>query len=150
MSQAFPQEHPSPHRHEVGLPALLFSLAAGPTGWITQLLLGYGLSSYACFPKDEPYLASPPPGWGGEHLILLAINLCCLGLVAAGFLVALASWRRTQAEKEGGAHHMLEVGEGRTRFLSLCGILACGLFGSAILFDTLPIVGTPACWNIAG
>lgn len=149
MSQAFPHEHPSPHRAQVGLLWLLFGLAAGPTAWIAQLLLGYGLSSYACYPKDEPHLASPPPGWGNEHLVLVIINLACLALAAAGLVVSLANWRRTRAEKRGGAHRMMEIGEGRTRFLSLCGALTCGLFGAAILFDTLMILGVPACWSVA-
>jgi len=148
MGQAFPQEHPSPHRDQVRLWSLLFGLAAGPAAWIGQLVLGYGLSSYACFPKDEPHLASPPPGWDGEHLLLLAINLACLALAAGGLSMALANWRRSRAEKRGGAHHMLEVGEGRTRFLALCGMLACGLFGAAILANTVSIVAVPACWSV--
>jgi len=150
MSQAFPQEHPSPHRGRVRVITLLFGLAAGPTGWIAQLLLGYGVSSYACYPKDAPHLASPPPGWGAEHLLLLGVNLACLALAIVGLVVALGSWRRSREEKPGGAHHMLAVGEGRTRFLSLCGMLTGGLFAAAILFDTLPILGVPACWSLPG
>lgn len=149
MGRAAPQEHPSPHRNEVRIWSLMFGLAAGPAAWIGQLVLGYGLSSYACFPKDEPRLASPPPGWGGEHLLLLAINLLCLALAAGGLSVALANWRRSRAETRGDAHHMLEVGEGRTRFLSFCGILACALFGAAILANTVTILMVPACWSVA-
>ena len=149
MSHAFPQEHPSPHRDRVRILSLLFGLAAGPTAWISQLVLGYGLSSYACYPKDAPHLQSPPPGWGGEHIVLLGINLACLALAGVGLLVSLRNWRRTRNEARGGAHHMLEVGEGRTRFLSLCGMLGCVLFAAAILFNTVPIMGVPACWNVS-
>ena len=149
MGQAFPQEHSSPHRHRVGLAPLLLSLAAGPAAWIGQLVLGYGLSSYACYPKDAPRLASPPPGWGGEHILLLGVNLACLALAAWGLATAVGSWRRSREETRGDAHHLMEVGEGRTRFLALCGMLCCGLFGAAILFNTAPILGVPACWSVA-
>jgi hypothetical protein len=148
MSNAVPQEHPAPHRERVSLLALLFGLAAGPAGWIAQLLLGYGLSSYACYPSDEPQLTSPPRGWSGEHVWLLAINLLCLALTVAGFLTALANWRRTRAEKEGGAHRLLQTGEGRARFLALSGMLACGVFALAILANTWTVLGVPACWDV--
>jgi hypothetical protein len=148
MSNAVPQEHPAPHRGRVSLVSQLFGLAAGPAAWIAQLLLGYGLSSYACFPKDEPRLTSPPPGWSGEHVWLLVINLACLVLTGVGFLAAYSNWRRTRAEKPGGAHRLLETGQGRARFLSLSGMLACGVFAVAILANTWTVVGVPACWNI--
>lgn len=147
MSSAFPQEHPSPHRGAVSVWVLLFALAAGPAGWVAQLLLGYGLASYACYPSSEPRLTSPPPGWSGEHLILLVINVACLALALGGLFVALGSWRRSRKEKEGGA---LDVGEGRTRFLALCGVLTGLLFSVAIGFDTAPILSVPACWRMAG
>lgn len=147
MSQALP--HPSPHRDRVRLLELLFGLFAGPAAWIAQMIAGYGLSSYACFPRDEPYLTSPPPGWGGEQAILLAINLIGLALTVAGFLVARSGWRRVREETAGGALPMLDVGEGRSRFLSICGMLASGVFAVAILFNTVTILATPACWSLA-
>jgi hypothetical protein len=149
MTDSVPQQHPSPHRGRVGLSAQLSGLAAGPAAWIAQLIVDYGLSSYACFPKDAPRLVSPPPGWAGEHLWLLAINLACLALAGAGFASAYGGWRLTRAEKRGDAHEMLEIGEGRARFLAICGMLGCGVFAAAILFDTLPILGVPACWQVA-
>jgi hypothetical protein len=148
MSDAVPQEHPAPHRDRVRLIALLFGLAAGPAAWIGQMLLGYGLSSYACYPSDEPRLTSPPPGWSGEHIWLLVINLAGLALTVVGFLVAWGNWRRTRAEKPGKAHRLLETGEGRARFLALSGMLACGVFAVAILANTWMGLGVPACWEI--
>lgn len=148
MSASFPQEHPAPHRQRVSLARQLFGLAAGPAGWIAQLVIGYGLSSYACFPRDAPHLISPPPGWAGEHLGLLALNLACLALALSGLAAALGAWRRTRGEKRGGPHLALEIGEGRARFLALCGLLTSGLFAGAILFNTAPILGVPACWSV--
>lgn len=140
-----PASHPSPHRRHVSTLAQLFGLAAGPAAWIAQLAAGYGLSSYACYPSDAP-LQSPPPD--AEHGLLLAINLACLALAAAGLAVSWIGWRRTRTEKPGRAEEMLEVGEGRARFLAICGLLASAAFAVAILFDTPSAVALRLCWNI--
>lgn len=148
MSADVSHEHPSPHRGRVSVTALLVALAAGPAAWVAQLMLGYGLSSYACFPGDQPWEQAPPPGWGGERPALIAINLVCLALALAGFWIALGAWRRVRGEKEGGVTHLLTRGEGRSRFLALCGMLDCAVFAIAILFDTAGILGVPSCWNV--
>jgi hypothetical protein len=126
------------------LTVLLAALAAGPAAWALQLIAGYGLSSLACFPHDSPHQTTPPPGWGGETTLLLAINLACLLLALAGGALCLRDWRKARD----GAHQGAEIREGRTRFLALCGGLAGLGFALAILFDTATILGTPTCWNI--
>jgi hypothetical protein len=148
MSQAQPEEHPAPHRGRVSILASLASLIAGPAAWIVQLVVGYGLSSLACFPHDAPLRQSPPPGWSNEPLLLGAINGTCLLLAVLGGMMALMHWRRTRGERGGGAEHALEIGEGRTRFLALCGMLSGFGFALAILFDTPAILAVPACWSI--
>lgn len=148
MSQGVPQDHPAPHRDRVPTWALLVCLAAGPAAWSTQLILGYGLSSYACFPDGEPFLRSPPPGWSGEQAWLLLLNLVCLALTCAALAFDLRAWRRTRDEKRGGAGWLLEVGEGRSRFLALAGMLACGVFAAAIVFNTINLLAVPACWEV--
>jgi hypothetical protein len=142
-----PQEHPSPHRGRVSLVALLLGLGIGPAAWAAQLMLGYGLSSYACFPGDQPFEHAPPPGWSGERPGLLAVNLACLVVALAGCWISWASWRSTRQEKGGGSEALLRRGEGRSRFLALCGLLASAGFAVAILFDTAAILGVPACWD---
>ena len=149
MTSGYPQTHPSPHRGRTRLVLLLLSLAAGPAGWIAQLVVGYGLANYACYPDSRPQLHAPPPGWAGENLWLVALNLACLVVCAAGFLLAAAAWRRTRDEKPGNAQHLLETGEGRTRFLAVCGMLATAVFAAAILVNTVTILGVPSCWEFA-
>ena len=134
---------------QAGGALLLAALAAGPTGWILQLLLGYGLSSHACFPRDKPFLQSPPPGWSGEAGVLLAVNLACLLLVLAGFAISAQIWRRDPGERLIDAGRVRGGGVGRTRFLAACGVFSGLGFAVAILFDTVPILGTPTCWSIA-
>ena len=143
-----PAGHPSPHRDRVSILALLFGLAAGPGAWIVQMLFGYGISSYACFPSNAPQLRSPPPGWGGEHGLLLGVNLLCVGVAVTGFLVAHRAWSRSREEREGDVHALIDVGHGRSRFMASCGMLTSIGFSIAILFDAAAIVRVPACWNI--
>lgn len=124
------------------LTRVFLGLAAGPAAWIMQLLLGYGVSSYACFPSHAPYLTSPPPGWAGERAALMAVNLTGLALIGAGLYAALSTWRETRAASPAPP-------AAPARFLALAGVLACGLFMVAILADTLVIAGVPGCWQFA-
>jgi hypothetical protein len=147
MSQdaAKPHEHPAPHRRRVSIVASLASLIAGPAAWITQLVVGYGLSSLACFPHDVALRQSPPQGWSTEPLILGVINGVCFAIAILGGILALIHWRRTRG---GGAAQALEIGESRTRFMAACGMLSGFGFALAILFDTPAWLAVPACWSI--
>jgi len=149
MSQdaAEPDHPPAPHRGRVSVVASLASLIAGPAAWIVQLVVGYGVSSLACFPHDAPFRQSPPPGWTAEPVMLGAINGVCFAIAILSGVMALLHWRRTRGER-GGASRALEVGEGRMRFLAACGVLSGFGFALAILFDIPAILAVPACWSI--
>jgi len=128
---------------------LLAAVAIGPTAWIAQLLVGYGLSSAACFPDDKPLLHAPPQGWTWETPGLLGINLFCLVLALVG---AAAGWL---VLRRGGVRLLEEDARlsspaGRDRFLALCATMAGVAFAIAILFDTAPILGVPTCWRVVG
>jgi len=141
-------EHPSPARGRVSIVALLADLAAGPTAWVIQLVVGYGVAGYACYRRGAPIAQLRPRGWNGETYGLLALNLVCLLAALIGLATAYAHWRRTKGEKGGGAEPALEVGEGRTRFLSICAIIGNLGFALAIVFDTTTILGVPTCWSL--
>jgi hypothetical protein len=144
-----PRDNPSPHKDRVRLDWLLLALAIGPGAWIVQLAGDYALASHACRPNDAPRLAPPAAGWGGEHLVLLGLNLACLGLCLAGGAVAFVSWGRSHREKPGEASELIEVGEGRTRFMAACGMIAAVAFALAIAFDTTLPFFVPSCWRFA-
>ena len=148
QNAAQPDQHPAPHRGRVSVVASLSSLIAGPAAWIVQLVVGYGVSSLACFPHDLALRQSPPQGWSAEPVMLGVINGVCFAIAILGGVVALLHWRRTRGERGGGAGRALEVGEGRTRFLAVCGILSGFGFAVAILFDAPAIMAVPACWTI--
>jgi hypothetical protein len=111
-------------------------------------MLSYGVTSYVCFPFDEP-VAPTPSAWSGLWPALLASSAAFLLLALSGVWIALRAWRATRDEKGGSRSALLQIGEGRSRFLALCGLLAGGLFCLAIVFDlavalSLRSCGTPA------
>lgn len=144
-----PREHPSPHRDRVSLAALLLALATGPAAWVLQLSIDFGVAAAACQPRGVPRPAPPASGWGPEHVFLVCVNLACLALALAGGFVALTAWRRSRQERPGGAANLIEVGEGRTRFLAACAMMSAAGFAVAILFDTAWPFFVPSCWRFA-
>lgn len=127
----------------------MLALAAGPAAWILQLSIDFGVATSVCEQGGAPRAAPPAAGWGSEDVFLVAVNLACLVIALTGGWTALAAWRRSRAEKPGGADAALDVGEGRTRFLALCGMLTAGAFAVAIAFDTAWPFFIPSCWSFA-
>ena len=127
-----------------GLVAALFGVFAGPFAWALQLNVNYALASYACFPHTEarPRLL---PGWQHFSWGLLVVNLAALALSGAA---AFLSWRSCRATRQvylGRGVALLEVGEGRTRFLAICGLMSAFGFATAILFNLFAVLTVPPC-----
>jgi hypothetical protein len=148
-AKAKPKVSPSPQRDRARPGVLLLALAIGPCAWIVQLACDYALASNACRPNDAPRPLPPPGGWGTEHMVLLGLNLVCLGLCLAGGALALRYWRRSHHEKGGAAPQLVEVGEGRTRFMAACAVIAAAVFALAIAFGTALPFFVPSCWRFA-
>lgn len=135
-------KHPAPHRHRVSLAALFFGLAAAPAAWNGQLLVSVALSAHACYPRDVPLTL---PIWSGLWWILVAIDVAGIMLAIAGGLVSFRSWRLTFDEAPGSVHHLLDIGQGRTRFLAMFGILTSVLFALGLLFAAAADFVVPLC-----
>ena len=88
---------------------LLSALAAGPAAWILQLLIGYGVASHLCFPRERPHLNGLPGKWASEPAWLLAVNLVCLCLALGATLASYRSWRGARLEKRGGAESVFSM-----------------------------------------
>jgi hypothetical protein len=133
---------PAPHRHRIRMVAAAFALFAAPIAWATHLLVSYALTASACFPHGTPIHG---PLWPALWPVLWGIDVVAIaiGLVAAA--IAWRNWRGTRAEAQGSAHTLLEAGEGRTRFLALCGLLASGGFVLALAFASVGLLVVPAC-----
>ena len=122
--------------------ALWFGLFGAPAAWSVQLLVNYALVAHACFPKSEP-LASP--ALGGLHAIVLGASFGALAIALAAEATAWRSWRASRHENHGGHGVLLEVGEGRTVFMALGGVLVSGVFLLGIVMNVIPILLASPC-----
>jgi hypothetical protein len=136
--------HPSPYRHRVGLAALLFGASAAPIFWLGQLILGFAVTAFVCYPGDHPAPLAAAPLLGRA---LIGFDTIALLACFAGGAVSWWCWRQTAEEKRGGPRHALHTGEGRARFLALWGIISSLWFFAAILFNTIASVTVPPCLN---
>lgn len=134
--------HPAPARGVVPLWRLWFGLFGAPAVWALQLIADYALVSHFCYPSDTP-LADPT--WGGTRTVTVVVSvLTLLGAVAA-LWTAIASWRQLREGREREHHQLLEVGEGRARFMAFAGILLSSVFIFGILMNGLPVITMPLC-----
>jgi hypothetical protein len=152
MSVASPTQtsgarHPAPGRAHIALPALWFGLFAGPAAWSIQTLVNLPVASHSCYPALSP-LDAPVTAVRG---IAFAVSVFALAVCVAAAAVAFRSWMRLRGEhQEGsgrGSEHtpaaaLAETGEGRTRFMALCGLL------TSLIFLVLSLVHTAAIFLV--
>jgi hypothetical protein len=134
--------HPAPHRSRIGLAALLFGIVAAPLAWNAQILFNSALAGFVCYPHGAPLMA---PLFGGSRSLMVAVDLTGIVIAVVAGLISWRSWRRTSAERPGSFHNLLELGEGRTRFMATVGMLTSGLFVIALGFGVSVLCLVPLC-----
>lgn len=134
--------HPAPHRERAGLISLWFGIFAGPVAWNLQLLIATAFSGHLCYPDQQPL--GPQTG---QHLSWVLGLIDVLGIIVAlaALGVAAGNWRRVRTEKQGSGRHLLDAGEGRTRFMAMLGIINSLLFLVALIFASLNLFFFPMC-----
>lgn len=142
MPAAAQDQHPSQHRGATRLWVLLYGLIAAPAAWMTAQVVAAWVAQRACFPGYAPRAA---PAFGGVQAIGMAALILALAVSVSGLLAALAAWRRTRQEHEGGGGPALDVGEGRSRFMALTGVMTSTGFSLAGLFSLPAVLLTPVC-----
>lgn len=135
--------HPAPHRHRVSLALILYALFAAPIVWAGDLMVAYGLVGHACFPGDVP-LVRPSAGLGYVWPLVLACHLLALVLIASGTVAAYVCWIRTGPPRA-HHHHLIERGEGRTRYLGIVGIGFGAMFFLITAAELLSHLMVPLC-----
>jgi hypothetical protein len=136
--------HPAPHRERVSIWAILYGLFIGGIVWAGHLMLNFGLAVHACYPGDIP-LARADSGAHWAWPLMLALDIIALALIASGFWVSYRCWVFTGEESEGRYHHLMDVGEGRTRFLGIVGMSFAVTFFLLTLTDTISLAMVPIC-----
>ena len=135
-------QHPSPQRRRVGWLRHLIGFLGAPTVWAGQMILSDSFSSYACYPHQAPLT---DPMWQWLPLALAATSLASLAIGIFCFFIAWTSWKRSRHETRGASKDVIEIGEGRTRFLSLFSIYSSGIFLVAILFSAIAFLIVSPC-----
>ena len=136
--------HPAQHRQRVSLIALFFGLFAGPITWSGNEMVTYGLAVHACYPDAWPQ-DTVTAGFGFAWPLILGLYLASLCICAAAFAISYRNWAVTGSESEGHAHHLIEVGEGRTRYLSIIGMAFSVLFFCATMYGAIVMATVPLC-----
>ncbi|MEO8308806.1 MAG: hypothetical protein ABI616_12280 [Pseudomonadota bacterium] len=119
-----------------------FGLAAAPLAWALQTLTGYGLTSQ---PSDPGAATSHECAPSAILPVLMTLDLAATFLCVVALFVAWRCWTATREEQYGSRAQLLEIGEGRTRFLAMCGMLVSAGFLVASLFTSLVMLISPLC-----
>jgi hypothetical protein len=136
--------HPGQHRDRVSLTALFFGLFGSPIAWSGNLMVTYGIATHACYPGPSP-LDDVIHGFGFAWPLMIVCYVLALAICAAAGAVSYRSWLITGEEMHGHVHHLMEKGEGRTRYLALIGMAFSVIFFAAVLFGALIFAIEPLC-----
>lgn len=136
--------HPAPHRHRIDIRPLLLGLFGVPLLWGLRLVANFAMASHFCFPGAARRYALPDTlGWIWPTMVGIDVLTILAGLATA--LVSYRNWRITADETAGPRSMLIEIGEGRTRFLSVWGMLVASLFILAAVFDLIALWIVPVC-----
>ena len=134
--------HPAPRRDIVSTGVLWFGIFGAPAAWALQMIVNYGLVSHFCFPNTMPRRT---PTFDALRGTAIAVSVVVLVLVLLALATALRSWRATRHGHDAEHHELLEVGEGRARFMAFAGILLSAVFLFAVLMNAVPLVTNAMC-----
>jgi len=121
-----------------------FGIFGGPAAWSLQTIANYAVFAHFCYPGDVPLRSATIDG---VRAIGLVVSVVALAVTLAALAASVRAWRETQHHggEEREARELLEVGEGRARFMAFAGILVSVLFTYAVLMIAVPLVTRPIC-----
>lgn len=137
-------QHPAPYRERVSGLELAFAVAGGPVAWFVQFVAGYALASWPCFPGDHR-MRLPMDGYVWSFPAMVVIMTAGVIIAVAALWVAWRALQRTREEGPGDHRHLLEAGIGRTRFLSMWGVVLGSGFALASLVTGVAFIFLPRC-----
>jgi hypothetical protein len=133
--------HPSPHRDRVNLVLVWLGFLTGPIVWAIVMTVTYGFASQACYPAAQR-LKTLAEGMGWVPGFTATLYVIAIVLTAITGAVAWRTWNTTRREAAG---HPLDIGEGRSRFLGLWGLMTSALFVGLLLFNLINTLLVPPC-----
>jgi hypothetical protein len=142
LHPAMHPSHPGPLRATVSGWALAFGLLAAPLAWSLDELGSYIIAANECQLKSSGDITQMIRGSSPGYIVLTIVTWL---IALAGLRVALHNWRKTRDEHEGGGHHLISLGEGRTRFVSMAGLMTSIAFTLGFVYLTLQMFAAPLC-----
>jgi hypothetical protein len=145
--------HPAPERARIRSGVLWFGLFGGPVAWSVQTLVNLPVVSHACYPRLFPLDAPATPGLRG---IVFVVGILAMLVSVAAAVSAWRAWRliRHEHQEHSGRANQhqaeaaaLETGEGRTRFMSLAGVLTSTTFVLVTLVNLSTVFLVSPCAN---
>lgn len=134
--------HPAPRRGIVPLRVLWFGLFGAPAAWALQTIADYGLVSHFCYPGDAPRHV---PTFDALRATAFVISAIAVVVSLLAMVTAFRSWEATRHGHDAEHHELLEVGEGRARFMAFAGVLLSAVFLFAVLMSAVPLVTNAMC-----
>lgn len=134
--------HPAPRRDIVSSGVLWFGIFGAPAAWALQTIVNYGLVSHFCFPGTMP---RGTPTFDALRGTGIAVSIVVIVVALVALATAFRSWRATRHGHDAEHHELLEVGEGRARFMAFAGILLSAVFLFAVLMNAVPLVTNAMC-----
>jgi hypothetical protein len=134
--------HPAPRRDVVPIGKLWFGIFAAPVAWALQTIVDYGLVSHYCYPGRAPVRS---PTFSALRPTGLAVSAIVIVIVLAALATSMRSWNATRHGHDAEHHELLEIGEGRARFMAFAGVLLSVVFLFAVLMNALPLIVNTIC-----
>ena len=134
--------HPAPRRGIVPLRTLWFGIFGAPAAWALELIVGYGVIAHYCYPRDVPLST---PTFEATRLTGLVACVVLVLVGVAALATAIHSWRELRHGHDAEHHELLEVGEGRARFMAFGGVLLSTMFLFALLMSAVPVFTNSLC-----
>jgi len=134
--------HPAPRRGIVGTGVLWFGIFGAPAAWALQTIVDYSLVSHFCFPDALPRRT---PTFDALRGTAIAVSIIAVVVTLLAMATALRSWRATRHGHDAEHHELLEVGEGRARFMAFAGVLLSVVFLFAVLMNAVPLITNAMC-----
>lgn len=125
-----------------GVVRLFAGMVIAPLAWALQLLTGYTLAAHACYPAD---IALSEPLWPHLRWLVAGISGALWLVLLTGCAIAWTNWKATGRQSDVAPDRIIQSGDGRPRFMALCGLVVSGLFAIVLLFTTVGILWVPSC-----
>lgn len=142
ISPELREDQPAPARHRVGAVALWFGLLGAPAAWALHTILATVINSFECIP---PIGASSAAAGSREttRFTLVAITAVLLLVALAALVTTVRGWLVVRGSGDEG--ELLEVVEGRTRFMAMAGILLGAVFSFLLVMNAIALFMATQC-----